>query len=234
MVRADPKWESYRSFLAVMTEGNLSAAARKLGLTQPTLGRHIDELEQSLGLKLFSRSQTGLIPAQAARQLLPHAQAMASAAEALVRASSGADTEERGTVRLTASVFMGGEVLPEILARFREQHPHIAIELILSDQTQDLLRRDADIAVRMVQPKQDALVAKKIGKAALGIFARRDYLARKGTPQTINDFAGHTMIGFDRDVSFAHALKTYGFSIKREDFALRVDNDLARANALRA
>jgi DNA-binding transcriptional LysR family regulator len=234
MARTDPKWETYRSFLAVMTEGNLSAAARKLGLTQPTLGRHIDELEQSLGLKLFSRSQTGLIPAQAARALVPHAQAMASAAEALVRASSGADTEERGTVRLTASVFIGGEVLPEILARFRERHPHIAIELILSDQTQDLLRRDADIAVRMVQPKQDALVAKKIGKTALGIFARRDYLARNGTPQTINDVAGHTVIGFDRDESFARALQAYGLNIKREDFGLRVDNDLARANALRA
>jgi DNA-binding transcriptional LysR family regulator len=234
MARTDPKWETYRSFLAVMTEGNLSAAARKLGLTQPTLGRHIDELEQSLGLKLFSRSQTGLIPAQAARALLPHAHAMASAAEALVRASSGADTEERGTVRLTASVFVGGEVLPEILARFREAHPHIAIELILSDQTQDLLQRDADIAVRMVQPKQDALVARKIGKTALGIFARRDYLARHGTPETLEDIAGHAVIGFDRDVSFARALQAYGFGLKRETFALRVDNDLARANALRA
>ncbi|MEJ0026966.1 MAG: LysR family transcriptional regulator [Rhizomicrobium sp.] len=86
---AEPKWETYRSFLAVMTEGSLSAAARKLSLTQPTLGRHVGQFEADLGLPLFLRSQTGLIPTQAARELLPHAQAMASAAEALVAKKLG-------------------------------------------------------------------------------------------------------------------------------------------------
>jgi DNA-binding transcriptional LysR family regulator len=234
MARDEPKWETYRSFLAVMTEGSLSAAARKLGLTQPTLGRHIDELETDLGLKLFTRSQAGLIATQAARELLPHAQAMASAANALVRASSAADAEERGTVRLTASVFIGGEVLPEILTRFREKHPRIAIELVLSDATQDLLRRDADIAVRMVQPKQDALVAKKIGKTTLGLFARRDYLERHGAPRTLDEVAQHAVIGYDRETAFLRALQGMGLTLTRQTFALRVDDDLARLNALRA
>ncbi|MBS0472605.1 MAG: LysR family transcriptional regulator [Proteobacteria bacterium] len=234
MARSDPKWETYRTFLAVMTEGSLSAAARKLLLTQPTAGRHIDELEEALGQKLFTRSQAGLIATQAARELLPHAQAMASAAQALVRTASGAEGEERGTVRLTASVFVGGEVLPEILTRFRGAHPGIAIELVLSDATQDLLRRDADIAVRMVQPKQDALVAKKIGTTALGLFARRDYLERYGTPQSLNDVAGHAIIGYDRETAFERGLKAMGLPLTREMFTLRVDNDQARANALRA
>jgi len=234
MAQREPKWETYRSFLAVMTEGSLSAAARKLALTQPTLGRHIDQLEADLGLPLFSRSQAGLIPSQAARELLPHAQAMASAAEALVRASSGADAEERGTVRLTASVVVGGAVLPAILARFREAHPHIAIELVLSDATQDLLRRDADIAVRMVRPTQGALVAKRIGRIGFGLFAHRRYLEKHGTPRTLEDFRNHAVIGFDKETPFIQALRKGGLPLTREIFALRTDADLAQLAALRA
>lgn len=234
MAREEPKWETYRSFLAVMTEGSLSAAARKLALTQPTLGRHIDQLEDDLGLLLFTRSQTGLIPTQAARELLPHAQAMASAASALVRASSGADAEERGAVRLTASIVVGGEVLPPILTAFREQHPHIAIELVLSDANQDLLRRDADIAVRMVRPKQEALVARKIGTIGLGLFAHRRYLEKHGTPRTPEEVARHSVIGFDTETAFIQGLKKAGLPLNREIFALRTDADLAQLNALRA
>ena len=234
MVRAEPKWETYRSFLAVMTEGSLSAAARKLALTQPTLGRHIDQLEDDLGLPLFTRSQSGLIPTQAARELLPHAQAMASAAEALVRASSGADAEERGSVRLTASVVVGGEVLPPILTTFREKHPHIAVELVLSDATQDLLRRDADIAVRMVRPTQEALVAKKIGRIGFGLFAHRRYLEKHGTPRTLDDVRHHAVIGFDKETPFIQALRRGGLPLTRDLFALRTDADLAQLAAIRA
>jgi DNA-binding transcriptional LysR family regulator len=151
-----------------------------------------------------------------------------------VRAASGTRAEERGTVRLTASVFIGGEVLPAILSRFRERHPHIAVELVLSDQTQDLLRRDADIAVRMVEPKQGALVARKVGKTALGLFARRDYLERHGTPRTLADIAGHAIIGYDKQTAFARGLASKGLMLDREMFALRVDDDLARLSALRA
>ena len=234
MSRADPNWETYRSFLAVMTEGSLSAAARRLALTQPTIGRHIDQLEEDLGVSLFTRSQTGLLPTQAARELLPHAQAMSSAADALVRASSGAETEERGTVRLTASVMIGGEVLPPILTAFREKHPGIAIELVLSDVTADLLRRDADIAVRMVQPKQEALVAKKIGRVALGLFAHRRYLQRHGSPRKLDDVPQHSLIGFDQETAVVRALRNKGLKLTRDMFSLRCDADLAQMAALRA
>jgi len=234
MARDEPKWETYRSFLGVMTEGSLSAAARKLALTQPTIGRHIDQLEADLGLSLFTRSQAGLIPSQAARQLLPHALAMASAADALVRASSGADAEERGTVRLTASVVVGGEVLPAILTRFHEKHPHIAIELVLSDTTQDLLRRDADIAVRMVRPTQGALVAKKIGRIGFGFYAHRRYLEKHGTPRSLDDVARHAVIGFDKESPFIQSLRRAGLPLTRDLFALRTDADLAQLAAIRA
>ncbi|HUO90794.1 MAG TPA: LysR family transcriptional regulator [Rhizomicrobium sp.] len=234
MIRGEPKWETYRSFLAVMTEGSLSGAARRLALTQPTLGRHIDELEAALALKLFTRSQAGLIPTQAARELLPHAQAMASAADALVRASSGADAEERGTVRLTASIVVGAEVLPQVLTSFREKHPHIVVELVLSDQTQDLLRRDADIAVRMVRPKQEALVARRIGSIGLCLYGHRRYLEKHGTPRSLEEVAQHALIGFDHETAFIHALRRSGLPLRREMFALRSDADLAQLNALRA
>ncbi len=234
MARSEPDWETYRSFLAVMTEGSLSAAARKLALTQPTLGRHIDQLEAALEVPLFSRSQTGLVPTEAAHALLPHAQTMASAAAALVRASSAAEADERGTVRLTASVMIGGEVLPSLLTEFREKHPGIAIELVLSDRTQDLLRRDADIAVRMVRPKQEALVAKKIGRIALGLFAHRRYLARHGVPKSLDDISQHTVIGFDRETQALRALRLTGLTLTRDMFALRCDSDLAQLAALRA
>ncbi|HXC56546.1 MAG TPA: LysR family transcriptional regulator [Rhizomicrobium sp.] len=234
MARHEPNWETYRSFLAVMTQGSLSAAARKLALTQPTLGRHIDALEADLKLALFTRSQAGLIPTQAARELLPHAQAMASAADALVRASSGAEAEERGTVRLTASVVIGAEVLPPLLTDFRDKHPAIAIELVLSDVAADLLRRDADIAVRMVRPKQDALVAKKIGRIGLGLHGHRRYLARHGTPQTLAELERHAVIGFDKETQTVQALRRMGLTLKREMFALRTDADLAQLAALRA
>ena len=234
MAQGEPKWETYRSFLAVMTQGSLSAAARKLSLTQPTIGRHIDQLEADLGLSLFTRSQAGLLPTQAARELLPHAQAMASAADALVRASSGADAEERGTVRLTASVMMGGDVLPPMLTAFRETHPHIAIELVLSDLTQDLLRRDADIAVRMVRPKQEALLARKVGRVGFGLFAHRRYLEKHGTPRSLEEMARHSVIGFDKETPFIQALRGNGLPLTRELFALRTDADLAQLAALRA
>src|SRR6478609_9570878 len=154
MNSTEPGWEHYRSFLAVYREGSLSGAARALGLTQPTVGRHLDALETALGTSLFTRSQNGLRPSTGAAALVPHVEAMASAAAALGRAASGEALEERGAVRVTASEMVGIEVLPPALAGFREAHPLIDVELVLSNRTADLSRRDADIAIRMVKPTQ--------------------------------------------------------------------------------
>src|ERR1700761_5249246 len=136
-------WDLHRSFLGVLRFGSLSAAARALGLTQPTLGRHIGALEEALGVTLFARSRHGLSPSRAALALRPHAEAMEAAAAAMARAASGESDDPGGTVRLTASNLVGAEVLPAILTAFREAHPKIAIELVLSNRNQDLSRRDA-------------------------------------------------------------------------------------------
>src|SRR3979490_1390293 len=125
----EPDWSHFRSFLAVFEEGSLSAAARTLGLTQPTLGRQIAELEKSLGTALFIRSQRGLIPTHAARDIARHAQAMAAASGAMVRAASGGPSDTAGIIRITASDIVGAEVLPPLLASFRRELPGVAIEL---------------------------------------------------------------------------------------------------------
>lgn len=234
MIATDPGWDLHRSFLAVLRHASLSAAARALGMTQPTLGRDIDALEAALGVKLFARSRHGLVVTPAALELAPHAEAMEAAARALVRAASGEADHPRGAVRLTASEMIGAEVLPAILADFRERHPAISIELVLSNRNQDLSRRDSDIAVRMIRPTQRALIARRLGIVRIGLYAHRRYLARHGMPRTVDELASHAIIGYDRDRTALRALGAGGISVAREVFALRTDDDRAQLNALRA
>src|SRR5215469_11428656 len=144
----DIGWELYRSFLGALQEGPLSGAARALGITQPTVGRHISALEASFGLALFTRSQAGLLPTEAALALRPYAEAMRSTADALRRAADSQGEGVKGTVRVSASEVVGVEVLPPIVARLRQTYPQLTVELVLTNRVQDLLQREADIAVR--------------------------------------------------------------------------------------
>jgi DNA-binding transcriptional LysR family regulator len=226
-------WDHYRTLLAVLEEGSLSGAARMLGLTQPTVGRHVETLERELGAPLFTRSAGGLAPTEAALALRPHAEAMAAAAEALIRTASGEAEAIRGVIRVTASDVMGVEVLPPMLTGFHEANPEVTIELTLSNRLEDLLRREADIAVRMVRPTQGALLAKRVGAVRLGLFAHRRYLEAHGVPTRLDDprFAA---IGFDRDAEAVRALRDRQLNFERESFAFRSDNDLAQLAAVRA
>lgn len=233
MANDEPGWELYRSFLAVMREGSLSGAARALGMTQPSLGRHIRQLERSLDIALFTRSPQGLAPTDLAHEVLPHAQAMASASAALARTASGSHHEVRGTVRVTCSDVIGAEVLPPMLADFRQSYPGVVIELSLSNRNEDLLRKDADIAVRMLQPAQGALVARRIGSIPLGLHAHRRYLKINGRPDQLVDLRQHALIGYDRETPALRALREK-LPLGREDFTLRTDNDLAQLAAIRA
>jgi len=233
MKRVQPGWELYRSFLAVIRQGSLSGAARVLGLTQPTVGRHVDALEAALGVTLFTRSQAGLIASEGASALVPYAEAMASAADALERAASGEAEDERGVVRITASEMIGSEVLPKILVAFREAHPRIIVELMLSNRTEDLLRREADIAVRMVRPSQAALFARKLGTITLGFHAHPRYLKAHGSPKTLAELLEHPLIGFDKLPSVSR-LDKLNFPVSRDSFAFRCDSDIGQYAALRA
>ena len=235
---AEPSWDLYRSFLSVLREGSLSAAARALGLTQPTIGRHIDALEQALSLSLFTRSQSGFIPTDAAYALQSYAETLEASSLALLRAASGLgrsqDEQIHGTVRVTASEVISVEVLPPILSRLRQTHPGITVELATSNRIENLLRRDADIAVRMQRPQQDVLVARRIGNIELGFHGRRDYLVRRGTPRTWDDMASHTLIGNDRETAFTRSLQPLLGGLTHDAYALRTDSDLVHLAAIRA
>ena len=227
-------WETCRSFLAVLREGNLSRAARALRLTQPTIGRHIDEIERTLGVSLFVRSPQGLSPTDAACDLKPYAEAMAAAADALIRAASGSAESVRGTVRITAPELFGVEVLPPILTEFRNRHPGIVIELAPTNRTEDLLRREADIAVRMVRPTQTVLVARRVGEVRFALYAHRAYIDRHGLPETIEALAGHSLIGFDKGMVLIRALRDAATPLAREALAFRSDSAVAGLAAIRA
>lgn len=227
-------WDLFQSLHAVLEAGTLSAAAKLRGLTQPTLGRHIETLEQRLGSPLFLRSPRGLQPTDLALELKPHLHDMAAAASAAVRDASGAADSLTGSIRITASEMVGAEVLPPILTDFRRQHPGIIIELMMSNIVDDLSRREADIAVRMAPPTQNALVAKKVGEVQLGFYATPDYLERYGRPGSMSELEEHTVIGFDGPARSIKDLAGMNVSVSRETFDFRSDSDLAQLAVMRA
>ena len=227
-------WDLFQSLHAVLEAGTLSAAARLRGLTQPTLGRHIETLEQRLGSPLFLRSPRGLQPTDLALELKPHLHDMSAAASAAVRDASGAANSLSGSIRITASEIVGAEVLPPMLTGFREEHPGVVIELMLSNINDDLSRREADIAVRMTPPSQSSLIAKKVGEVALTFFATAEYLGRHGTPETLADFEDHAIIGFDSPGRGMRDVPGLNMPVSRETFTFRSDSDLAQLAATRA
>jgi DNA-binding transcriptional LysR family regulator len=228
-------WDLLAAFLAVMRTGSLSGAARALGVAQPTVRRQVEKLEEVLGVALFTRSQTGLVPTDTATATLPFAESMAGVADALVRAVSAPADSERGTVRVACSEVVGAEVLPPIFAELARSHPQLQIELSVSNANEDLLRREADVAVRMAQPTQSALVAKRVGTVKLGIFASEAYLEQHPAPRSPPELLrGHALLGRDRDTSLFSALAAVGLHVKRKDFAFRTDNDAAYLAAIRA
>jgi len=234
MTTRAPDWEELRTFREVMREGGLSGAARRLGVAQPTVGRRMDALEAALGVALFARSPRGLSPTKAARDLAPHVEAMAVASAALARTAAGEAGQDRGVVRVTASEVIGAEVLPTIFSRFRAAHPNVEIELALTNRTEDLSRLDADIAVRMVRPRQAVLHARRVGLTRIGLYAHRDYLARFGAPASLVELRNHRLIGYDRETLVLRSLGPFVQELRRDDFVFRCDNDLAQLAALRA
>lgn len=230
----DIRWELYRSFLGVLQQGSLSGAARALGLTQPTVGRHISALEAAFGLALFTRSQSGLLPTEAGLMLRPYADAMRSTAAALRRTAESQGEGVSGTVRVSASEIVGVEVLPPLVARLREAHPQLTVELVMTDRVQDLLRREADIAVRMAPPRQQSLIARRIGTVMVGLFAHRSYLALHGTPRNVQELGQHALIGFDEETPFIRAARKRMPALSRGAFSIRTDSSVGQLALIRA
>ncbi|TFL16657.1 LysR family transcriptional regulator [Jannaschia formosa] len=227
-------WALWRSFLAVAETGSLSAAARALGLTQPTVGRHIDTLESAVGQTLFLRTPQGLGLTEAAAALVPEARAMQLTADSLARRAASAPEAGAGTVRIAASHVVGAEVLPTALAPLLAAHPGLAVELALSNDSADLLRREADLAIRMARPAQGRLVARRLGDVPLGLFAHRAYLDGAGRPESMTDLKAHVLIGPDGDPAALAGLEAFGGVIGRSDLRLRTDSEAAQIASIRA
>jgi len=229
-----PDWSLIQSFLAVAETGSLSAGARASGHSQPTLGRHVSTLEKSLGASLFDRHTRGLSLSDTGAQLLPMARQMRSAMNQIALTAAGQSQALDGTVRITASVFASQHLLPPVLANIRAIEPKIQLDLVPSDATENLLFREADIAVRMYRPTQLDIVTRHITDLSLGVFAARSYLDRAGRPQFLEDILDHDLVGYDRNDLIIRTMGAMGWAITRDDFAVRCDNQATYWELVRA
>ena len=220
-------WALVKSFLAVLDAGSLMGAARRLSAQQPTLSRHVAELESQLGAPLFERTGRGVTPTAAALAIADAARQMEAGALALARGLATSRSAETGTVRITTSQVAATWLMPPVITALQQAEPGIAIELVASNQLSNLLRREADIAVRMVRPAQSSLVARKLGDIPVVAAAHRSYLQRAGTPRQPQDLAQHRLIGYDRDDTIERGFARLGLPLARERFALRTDDQVA-------
>jgi DNA-binding transcriptional LysR family regulator len=229
-----PDWTLIRSFLAVAEAGSLSAAARATGTSQPTLGRHIQAIEAALQVKLFARTAQGQMLSEAGHALLGPARAMQAAAAELALTARGHASGIEGSVRLTASRVVSYAILPPVLARLRVEEPGIQIDLVPSDTSENLLFGEADLALRMYRPTQPDLVARHVGDLALGLYAAKAYLDRKGRPESPDDLMRLDFIGQDRMGQIIRVMGSLGIAVDRSFFPVRCDDPLTYVELVRA
>ena len=220
-------WNQLRAFLATAQAGSLSAAARQLGLTQPTLSRQVAAIEQRLGVTLFERVGKGLALTATGHELLEHARAMGAAADALGLAASGRSQALGGVVSVSASDAVAAYLLPPMVRRLREQEPGIAIEVIASNALSDLLRREADIAIRHVKPEQPELIARLVREATAGFYASRDWVQVHGHPRTAEEAAALPFVGAERDGRYLTYLQQHGLPVKEGNFSCYAEHSVA-------
>lgn len=226
-------WTLVRSFLAAAEAGSSAAAARTLGTSQPTVSRHVAELERQLGVTLFDRRRDGLVPTDKGLELLEQARAMRAAADGISRRAEGMHDDLAGTVRVTASEVIAIEYMPAAIATIQRAHPQLSVELVSSNEAIDVNRREADIAVRMFEPRQPDLVARHVMDFEIVPCASRAYLARAGTPADPTALLQHPLVGLDADLDLAGP-RAMGFPLEREHFVFRSDSRLAGNAAVRA
>jgi len=220
-------WSLLQSFLAVAEQGSLSGAARKLKASQPTLGRQIKQVEEQLGVTLFHRQPRGFVLTDIGTELLAPARAMRDAASQVSLVAAGREQGIKGTVRITASIFVSHFILPPIIAKIRRTHPEISIDLLPNDASENLLFREADIALRMYRPTQLDVITRHLCDLPLGMFASLEYLNRKGRPQTVDDILmGHDLVGYDRDEQILRGMRQMGLDAQRDWFQTRCDESV--------
>lgn len=220
-------WAELQTLLLVSRAGSLSAAARASGLSQPTLSRRLAALEGRLGATLFHRGARGATPTPLGKEILGQARLMDEAAARIALAAHAGAPGLSGVVRVAASRIVAQHHLPAILSQLMEDAPGLEIELSASDEIDDLARREADIAVRMVRPEQPELVARHVCDFPIGLWAHESYLARHGTPRGMEDLQGHRFCGYDRSDLMRRGMRALGFEAPRALFRFRSDDQPA-------
>lgn len=227
-------WSLVQAFLAVAEAGSLSGAAREMGTSQPTLGRQVKAIEDQLGASLFHRVKRGMQLTDTGAALVAPAQAMRDAVHQISMTAAGQAAGLEGTVRITASKANAIYHLPKIIAHIRTVEPQIAIEMVASDESDNLLYREADIAVRMYRPTQLDLVTKHVGDIPFGMFASKSYIALRGMPQSAQDIGAHDFVGFDANPAIWEGFADAGFDVGRAFFKTRCDDPAAYWELVRA
>lgn len=199
-------WDDLKYFLAMAEEGSLSAAARKLNVSQPTLSRRLTALEEDIGSDLFVRTRSGLEMTHFGEQLINSARHMRDDVHTIERMATGHDSSLKGSVVISCVEILGADWMVRQTRPFRDQFPGITVEFKVENAASDLLRREADIAIRMFRPVQNDLIAKRVGTMTYGYYANREYLAANGTPETLDQIEGHEFI-LPHDEILAHTNK---------------------------
>lgn len=217
-------WNQMRAFLATVETGSLSAGARLLGLTQPTLSRQIASLEASLGLLLFDRVGKRLVLTSGGSQLAEDVRAMGSVAERISLTALGQSQSVSGLVRVTASDIVAAYILPEILTTLAIKAPQVKVEVIASNTIDDLLRREADIAIRHIEPRQPDLIARRCRDHSARLYASDKLIARYGRPSDGKAVAQMPFIGFANDSGFQAELHRRGIPVTEDNFRFFAEN----------
>jgi DNA-binding transcriptional LysR family regulator len=219
-------WNRARAFLVTAEEGSLSAAARALGMAQPTLGRQVNALEDELGVVLFERVGRGLTLTQSGLELLDHVRAMGNAANRISLSAAGQSQSIEGTICISASEIYAAFLLPPIIIKLRELEPGIDIEIVASHATSDLRRREADIAIRNFRPTEPDLVAKKIRDVPARLYATPNYIERIGNPKLPVDLEQADFISIDSAGALRNGLNAIGFNLTQRNFPIMTENYL--------
>ncbi len=227
-------WNRARAFLVTAEEGSLSAAARALGVAQPTLGRQVAALERELGVALFERTGHGLVLTPGGLELLDHVRRMGDAAGRVSLAAGGQAQAIEGAICITASEIYSAWLLPPLVARLRREVPGLEIEIIASNSSMDLRRREADIAVRSFRPTQPDLIARRVGSDRARLYAAGSYLDRLGPVAGPADLNAADFIGFDRAPVMLKGLNAMGMTLCAANFPVLCANHLVQWHLVRA
>lgn len=219
-------WTHIRAFLATAESGSLSAAARKLQLTQPTVSRQVAALEDELGVMLFERLGRALHLTDAGREMLVHARQMGAAADAFAITATSQAQDIEGLIRITASDIFSVYVLPRALHILSERAPRLNVEIVADNGLRDLMRREADIAIRHVEPTQPDLVARRILKGHAHLYAAQSYVQRHGVPHSLKDCQNHSFVGFGEVAQMIEFLKPLGIELSPDNFRFHSNSGL--------